>query len=84
MQLVISFLLAITLILPFSVSNFSSTAIWQTLTAQQPLPTLPKEGYVDHDGTRIWHGTVGEGESVVLLHGGMESSLSWEIRFQPW
>ena len=44
---------------------------------EQALPPLATEGYVDHDGARIWYGTAGEGEPVMLLHGGMESSLSW-------
>lgn len=77
MQFVISLLLAAALTPSISASGVSSTPTWQTLPAVQPLPILAKEGYVDHDGARIWYGTVGEGEPVVLLHGGMESSLSW-------
>jgi pimeloyl-ACP methyl ester carboxylesterase len=40
-------------------------------------PLLAKEGYVDHEGARICYGKAGKGEPVILLHGGMESSLSW-------
>src|SRR5260221_4777201 len=57
--------------------NFSSTQDGKSLTMDKPLPPLAKEGYVDHEGARIWCGTAGKGEPIILLHGGMESSLSW-------
>jgi alpha-beta hydrolase superfamily lysophospholipase len=83
MKILVRFLSAAVFILSFSASNASSSAsnassipLWQTLPAEQPLPALAKQGYVDHDGARTWYGTVGEGEPVVLLHGGMASSLS--------
>jgi pimeloyl-ACP methyl ester carboxylesterase len=72
-----SALLAIALIWPPIASNVFSTPAWETLPAEQPLSAMETEGYVDHDRARIWYGTAGKGEPVVLLHGGMESSLSW-------
>jgi pimeloyl-ACP methyl ester carboxylesterase len=72
-----SALLAIALIWPPIASNVFSTPAWETLPAEQPLSAMGTEGYVDHDRARIWYGTAGKGEPVVLLHGGMESSLSW-------
>jgi pimeloyl-ACP methyl ester carboxylesterase len=72
-----SILLAIGLIWTHTASNVSSAPAWETLPAEQPLSAVAMEGYVDHDGARIWYGTAGKGEPVVLLHGGMESSLSW-------
>jgi pimeloyl-ACP methyl ester carboxylesterase len=71
-----SALLAIVLIWPLRASNVSAPA-WETLPAEQPLLGMAREGYVAHGGARIWYGTAGRGEPVVLLHGGMESSLSW-------
>src|SRR5260370_3278110 len=65
------------LILQLTTSYVSSTPTRETLPVEQALPPLATEGYVDHDGARIWYGTAGEGEPVILLHGGMESSLSW-------
>src|SRR5260221_12250300 len=41
------------------------------------LHALAEDGYVDHEGERIWYGTDGKGEPVILLHGGMAISLSW-------
>jgi pimeloyl-ACP methyl ester carboxylesterase len=58
------------------INNGSSTPTWATLPVEQPLPPLAKEGYVDHEGARIWHATAGKGEPIILLHGGMASSLS--------
>jgi pimeloyl-ACP methyl ester carboxylesterase len=72
-----SALLAIALIWPPTASNVYSAPAWQTLPPEQPLSAVAMEGYVDYDGARIWYGTAGTGEPVVLLHGGMESSLSW-------
>ena len=72
-----SVLLAIALIVPPTVSNVPSAPTWETLPAEQPLSAMAVEGYVDPDGARIWYGTAGKGEPVVLLHGGMASSLSW-------
>lgn len=72
-----SALLFIALIWPPTACNVSSVPPWETLPAEQPLSAVAMEGYVDHDGARIWYGTAGKGQPVVLLHGGMESSLSW-------
>jgi pimeloyl-ACP methyl ester carboxylesterase len=71
-----SVLLAIAFVWPLMASNVSSAPARETLPAEQPLSSVAMEGYVDH-GARIWYGTAGKGEPVVLLHGGMESSLSW-------
>ena len=42
-----------------------------------PLPVARAEGFVDHDGARIWFSTFGEGDPVVLLHGGLGNSGNW-------
>src|SRR6266496_3338920 len=42
-----------------------------------PLPVADDQGYVDHDGARIWYATYGAGPSVVLLHGGLGHSGNW-------
>jgi pimeloyl-ACP methyl ester carboxylesterase len=43
----------------------------------QPLPAAGEEGYVEHQGARIWHATYGSGSPVVLLHGGLGHSGNW-------
>jgi len=42
-----------------------------------PLPPASDQGYVDHDGARIWYSTYGSGPAVILLHGGLGHSGNW-------
>jgi len=45
-----------------------------------PLPVTSDQGYVDHDGTRIWYATYGSGCPVILLHGGLGHSGNWSYQ----
>ncbi|MCI0445665.1 alpha/beta hydrolase [bacterium] len=42
-----------------------------------PLPVANDQGYVEHDGARIWYATYGYGPCVILLHGGLGNSENW-------
>lgn len=42
-----------------------------------PLPETQTQGYVDHDGARIWYAAYGTGKPVLLLHGGLGNSGNW-------
>lgn len=42
-----------------------------------PLPAAADQGYVDHDGARLWYATYGSGAPVILLHGGLGNSGNW-------
>lgn len=42
-----------------------------------PLPAPSDQGYVDHDGARIWYATYGSGFPVILLHGGLGHGGNW-------
>jgi pimeloyl-ACP methyl ester carboxylesterase len=42
-----------------------------------PLPVADHQGYVEHDGARIWYATFGSGPPVILLHGGLGHSGNW-------
>lgn len=42
-----------------------------------PLPVTDEQGYVEHDGARIWWATYGSGSPVILLHGGLGHSGNW-------
>jgi len=43
----------------------------------EPLPAANDQGYVDHEGARIWYATFGAGPSVIMLHGGLGHSGNW-------
>lgn len=56
----------------------SAADLWRTLPAPMPLPAATTQGYVPHDGARIWYATFGkEGSPVILLHGGLANSDYW-------
>jgi pimeloyl-ACP methyl ester carboxylesterase len=42
-----------------------------------PLPDTHDQGYMEHDGARIWYATYGSGSPVILLHGGLGHSGNW-------
>ena len=42
-----------------------------------PLPVTDDQGYVEHDGARIWYASYGSGPPVILLHGGLGHSGNW-------
>jgi hypothetical protein len=42
-----------------------------------PLLVASQQGYVEHDGARIWYATYGSGSPVILLHGGLGHGGNW-------
>jgi pimeloyl-ACP methyl ester carboxylesterase len=42
-----------------------------------PLPATVDQGYIEHDGARIWYAAYGSGPPVLLLHGGLGHSGNW-------
>ena len=42
-----------------------------------PLPDTNEQGYVEHDGARIWYSAYGAGFPIILLHGGLGHSGNW-------
>ena len=42
---------------------------WLSFTRPPALPAPMLEGWVEHDGARIWFATYGAGPPVILLHG---------------
>ncbi|MEI9929519.1 MAG: alpha/beta hydrolase [Rhizomicrobium sp.] len=67
----------------FALAIFAATTVraaspqWMTLP---PTPTLPKtdvSGYAPVNGIRVWYATFGQGEPVLLVHGGLGNSDYW-------
>ena len=42
-----------------------------------PLPVANDQGFVEHEGARIWYATYGSGLPIILLHGGLGHSGNW-------
>lgn len=57
-----------------------------TPVAQQPAVRSeataidPSGGYIESKSARIWYASIGKGKPVVLLHGGLTSSRSWDAQ----
>jgi hypothetical protein len=45
-----------------------------------PLPAADIEGWLDHDGARIWHASYGDGPPVVMMHGGLGHAGNWSFQ----
>jgi pimeloyl-ACP methyl ester carboxylesterase len=43
----------------------------------EPLPVTNDQGYVEHQGARIWYSAYGSGAPVILLHGGLGHGGNW-------
>ncbi len=41
------------------------------------LPATTEQGYVEHEGARLWYAAYGSGPPVILLHGGLGHSGNW-------
>ncbi len=62
---------------PMSV-NALNYLIWKTST-----PTLLETGNIDYQGAKIHYVSYGQGEPILLLHGGLSNKLSWFSQI-PW
>jgi pimeloyl-ACP methyl ester carboxylesterase len=40
-------------------------------------PVANDQGYIEHEGARIWYAAYGSGPAVILLHGGLGHSGNW-------
>lgn len=51
--------------------------IWQTLPETPNLPNYPNSGYLFINNIKIWYSIFGQGDPVLLLHGGLANSNYW-------
>jgi pimeloyl-ACP methyl ester carboxylesterase len=50
---------------------------WMTLPPTPVLPNADRSGYAPVNGIKIWYAVFGQGEPVILLHGGLANSNYW-------
>ena len=50
---------------------------WETLPPTPILPETKDSGYAPVNGIKIWYAEFGQGEPVILLHGGLANSNYW-------
>src|SRR5215469_7534445 len=50
---------------------------WLTLPPTPALPQGAQSSYAPVNGIKIWYATFGQGEPVILLHGGLANSNYW-------
>ncbi len=55
---------------------------WLTLPPTPPLPPTDRSGLAEVNGTRLFYAQFGQGEPVLLLHGGMGSSNYWGYQIE--
>jgi pimeloyl-ACP methyl ester carboxylesterase len=53
---------------------------WMTLPPMPDLPTATQSGTAPVNGVKIWYAVFGEGEPVILLHGGLANSNYWGLQ----
>ena len=51
--------------------------VWKILPPVPTLPTANESGYAPVNDIEMWYATFGQGQPVVLLHGGLSSSDYW-------
>lgn len=57
--------------------NAHAESPWKTLPASAPLPTAVQSGYAPVNGIRMYYAIYGQGQPVILLHGGLANSNYW-------
>ncbi len=50
---------------------------WLTLPPTPTLPAAEQSGYAPVNGIKVWYAVFGNGEPVILLHGGLANSNYW-------
>jgi len=70
-------ILALALALGSAALPARAAEVWETLPAPVPLPEAAVSGYADVNGIKLWYAVYGQGEPLVLLHGGLGNSGYW-------
>jgi pimeloyl-ACP methyl ester carboxylesterase len=70
-------LLAATLLTLTPAASWAATPRWLTLPPTPTLPASAQSGYAPVNGIRIWYAVFGEGQPVIMLHGGLANANYW-------
>ncbi|HAT8180672.1 TPA: alpha/beta fold hydrolase [Legionella pneumophila] len=69
------FFIGLLVLLIFNTGNTQS--LWLTLPPTPTLPNAERSGYAPVNGIKIWYAVFGQGQPVILLHGGLANSNYW-------
>ena len=58
--------------------------IWQTLPQPPAMPTPLESGMAPVDDIQMYYAVYGEGDPVLLIHGGLGSADVWASRSRRW
>lgn len=58
----------------------ASTPRWLTLPPTPALPATARSGLVPVNGIKVWHAVFGDGQPVVMLHGGLANADYWGLQ----
>src|SRR5262249_19522688 len=53
---------------------------WMMLPPTRSLPQAAANGYAPVNGIKIWYAEFGQGEPVIMLHGGLGNSNYWGLQ----
>jgi len=67
-----------------SVPTVYAEPLWLTLPATSTLPAAKRSGTAPVNGVKIWYAEFGQGDPVVLLHGGLANANYWAIWCRCW
>jgi pimeloyl-ACP methyl ester carboxylesterase len=56
------------------------TPRWLTLPPTPALPATARSGLAGVNGIKVWHAVFGDGEPVVMLHGGLANADYWGLQ----
>jgi len=77
-----SFLLIVLLIAPALLARAGESLPWMVLPPTPMLPAATRSGLAPVNGIKLWFAEFGDGDSVILLHGGLANSdyLGLQVR----
>ena len=73
------FALAVCLMTVLGAATARAEDPWMVLPPTPSLPQATASGYAPVNGIKIWYAEFGQGEPVILLHGGLGNSNYWGL-----